>query len=119
MNQKPKTVRDLIFALQQVDPDALVSTEGCDCVGPWGVDVQTELREGRPSIVIVSRDGSREDWSDWNAFWAAWVAWVCDRIDDETGMDCSVSERSERDQVQTDDIRADDDQPVRDALGRR
>ena len=57
---KPRTVRELILQLQAVDPELLVSTEGCDCIGPWSGEVHVEDR-----VVYVGRDDKREDYEDW------------------------------------------------------
>lgn len=51
---KPCTVADLIRALSVLDPNLVVKTEGCDCIGYWSGEVEFSTL-----IVVIRRDDSR------------------------------------------------------------
>jgi len=58
---KPKTVQELIELLKQMPPDALVVTEGCDCVGPWSGEVERyATHDSDHTYVCINRDDDRK-----------------------------------------------------------
>lgn len=51
---KPSTVGELIAQLQKLDPNTLVLTEGCDCIGPWSGSIE-ERGSGARKFVVIGR----------------------------------------------------------------
>lgn len=51
-----RTVKQLIALLRQQDPEALVATEGCDCVGDWSGTLDAYVSHGIPTVCINRDD---------------------------------------------------------------